>query len=533
MGFVQLAGILVQALLLAAVIAYPLAWLLLSRYTAVVDEFMKGSRPSATTLPTCQATTSTLRPAYRGSAPQLHRELVASPWRAARVQACAAVFVAVAMAILLLSSLGGSVGAMSVATLTVPLTWPGTVAAVLTAGMTKRQRTAIVLVGALIYIGLGMAAMRSGSTTALAGLALLWILPVLSTVYLAPFFTRRMRAAGPLILFVTIFPAIGAVAALPLAGLFPFATWRAILWLSAQGVPASLAMPIYLALVALLFLAIGILLLNAIARAYAQHRLGDDTIALSAVWLTFILFFSGVYLIQSGPQQFVLGLCGYPLYLGAVAVGNRTLRHTHSDSAPTLLLLRVFADDGPTENLFHVISRYWRHIGAMTMIVGHDLASATISPDEILKYWRGDTADLFMTAACRELPALLPLRPRRDPDGRFRVEKRYCAEGVWQEVALAMIETSSVILVDLRQLGRDGKIHPGIVFEVQALVQTGAISRAVLLRDHSETGDQALTKLGVDISSGSVLRLTGDVASDTSLVLDHLAKRCERVDPGE
>jgi len=528
LSFEQFAGVLAQALLLAAVIAYPLARVVLRRYTTVVGGLMKAGGAATTRRISPDGTTSSRPSAYSGSEAQLRRDLTISPWRAAGVQALAALGVAVSLAILFSDALSDPAGVTRVVALTVPLLWPGIIAVMLSAGMTGRQRAVTVSTYVLACAVVGILTLRSISMTAVAEFAKLLLLSVPPTVYLAPFFTRRMRAAGPLILLVTLPSTIAAVAALPLTELAPLTTTRTFVAL--QRIPAELVTAFYIAVVALVALLCGRLLLSAIARAYANRRIGDDTIALSALCLTFIVYVTGLFLVSDGVESFLLGLCAYPLYLGIVWLGNRAFRPAASDHAPTLLLLRVFASKGPTESLFHDVGRHWLHVGPMTMIAGWDLTSTTIEPDEILKYWRGDTADLFLTGKSETIRRLDASKRRRDIDGRFGVEKRYCSRDVWETMAERLIASSSVILIDLRQLGRDDREHKGIRFELKALERANAVSRAVILRNDSAAFTAVLRDVGADLSSASVLDLTGDAAQDRSLVLEHLAMRCDRID---
>ncbi len=225
-------------------------------------------------------------------------------------------------------------------------------------------------------------------------------------------------------------------------------------------------------------------------------------------------------------------LAGRNPYTGSAIVLARTVRRLWllptNDGAPALLLLRVFARRGPTTGLFRALSRHWRHVGPIRMIAGYDLASDAVEPDEMMAFLRKRLAESFVTSPAVVERRLHASPPRRDADGRYRSEEFFCFDDTWRDTLQRLVASSAVVLMDLRGFSANNK---GCLYELEALAASGALSRAVLIHDHTtamETLHEALYAVGVDPASTHGIAVTGDEQRDLPALLDALATRAVR-----
>jgi hypothetical protein len=206
-----------------------------------------------------------------------------------------------------------------------------------------------------------------------------------------------------------------------------------------------------------------------------------------------------------------------------------------------LLLLRVFWDTGPAPTLFRVVSRHWRHVGPIAILGGKDLATAALELDEFMAFLRRDLLNVFVSDPAATLEALAVSSARRDADGRFRCQQRWCFRDTWEDTAKGLIARAAVVLVDVRSLKDKAAyreritteserphhtVEEGIDFELKTLKALYALDRSVLIHDGSGVLEERLKALGIDSSSVTRVRLTGDESADVSSLLDKLARHC-------
>jgi hypothetical protein len=245
-----------------------------------------------------------------------------------------------------------------------------------------------------------------------------------------------------------------------------------------------------------------------------------------------VLFAASFHLLFEGLEVFALGLAAFPLYLVLVWVGRRVFMTQPPNAGPALLLLRVFDNGGATRNLFHAISRHWRHVGPITMIAGHDLAADAIEPNDVMAYVTATLDERFVRDPGATLQQLDASPAARDPDGRYRWPQLLCFENSWFPIAEGLLARSAVVLIDLRGYGTATVPAPGSPYkerainrELEACAALDAWSRTVVLHDGNLTEDNMPSSLR---SNNAVMMVDtgGRHAVNVPALLCLLADRC-------
>ncbi len=485
-------------LITAPALALPIALLLLQRYRrAVVAAMQRASRSAvgggpepASAAPApgpgrAELASSVFAageaPPLAGPSAALQREVSQARWRAAGVQVAAgAAYGATLAASALLAS---DIGFLPVrfAVLTVVFAWPAVLAVLVVAAPDRRGR---LRVGAA-YLGLlalvTAAALLTSTEFTVGQAALLFAIengP--ASVLLLAFWSRRVRAVGPLVLAFVAVALTGSLVVLSLAGgsddfLRNLAAVGDALGLGAASLFGGMVI-VGLAL----FAVPGWLLLQGVGFAYRRQWLSDQSIALDALWLLFAMAHA-VLLASEGPGWILSGVVGFAVYRTVTVAGQRWLA-ARSGPRPgkRLLLLRVFALGRRSEALFDVLAARWRYAGSLQLIAGPDLATTTVEPHEFLGFLSGRLEGLFIgdEAALEERLTALDLLP--DPDGRFRVNEFFCYGDTWQTVLGRLVEQSDAVLMDLRGFGRD---NAGCRAELRALTARVPLERVTFVVD--------------------------------------------------
>jgi hypothetical protein len=522
-----LPGQILTSLIAAALLAYPLARLLLWRYVRTVERTMRALAPS-TGAPGSTLAAAPPRVAFAGSAGALLARLRRAPWRAASIQAGVALVVALYFAVLKLVAWDLSFSIYRIVAIAATGIWPGVLAVLLVAGISGRQRVLVLVVGAGLYLLFGIWAHVGPIGKALREIVTMWAVTNLPpSIYLAAFLTRRVRAIGPLVLLATLATTTGVFAILAVFQESPALLQHIDGVLSRIGIPPLGTLLVVIVAAGAAALAIGWWLVRRLAEAYARYRVGDEGLALAAMWLTFVIIDSIDFIFRD-LWLLPLALLAFPLYLVLVRLARRLLLPGNEGAAPALLLLRVFTRRGPTSGLFHAISRHWRHVGPIRMVAGYDLASDAVEPDEMMAFLRGRLADSFVTGPHVVARRLAGAAPRRDADGRYRSEEFFCFDNTWRDTLRSLVASSAVVVMDLRGFGPDNR---GCVFELQALAQFNVLDRTVVLQDETTKKpalDDALRELGIAPSSLNVLALKNEEAHDIPALLAALARNATR-----
>lgn len=257
---------------------------------------------------------------------------------------------------------------------------------------------------------------------------------------------------------------VNAVGANATLALFAIAPWLLAIW------------PVY---------ALG----RGLATAYRHKRYSDLGYLFAVYWLLALAINALTGLAGVGAAalgQLVAWLwipCGFYALRGWLA---------SSGPPPTLLVLRVFQHDVQVERLFDRVVERWRLTGNTLLIAGTDLISRTLDPDDLFAFLNGQLAGRFIASAEDIGPRLAALDLRPDPDGRYRVNEHYCFDTTWQPALRALVESSDVVLMDLRGFRPENK---GCRFELRVLAGAPHLRRVALLYDATTAREAAEAEL--------------------------------------
>ncbi len=440
------------------------------------------------------------------------RHALKAPWRAAGRDAAAGVAFALVMSAavglafpLLRTPAGIGLYAWGYA-------WPVVLALVLTGP--GGARTAVVMVAAyfspLLVLtlmawasdtssfssGADVFALRSAITPATVARA--WLLAnVPPTVVLMLFLGRRLRAVGPLLLaLVTTATAGFVVSALALltddgAALLAHAAELSGLglpWLQIGSLVSSVA----------LFGLLGWWSLQAIRRAWLRKAVNDRSLRLDALWL----FFAGIYAMYYAPAGLAWAtapLLAFAAYKVAGAAVRRAFPPRPAVDARGLTFLRVFSLGRRSDRLFDALARHWRHVGAIQLITGPDVAHSTLQPHQLLDFLAGRLATHFIGDAISLERRMAERDTRPDRDGLFRINNFFCHADTWQVVLARLVHDGDVVLMDLRSFS---VLNAGCAHELRYLANFVPLQRCVLLID--DATDQAFVRSTLEEAWGSL-----------------------------
>ena len=69
-----------------------------------------------------------------------------------------------------------------------------------------------------------------------------------------------------------------------------------------------------------------------------------------------------------------------------------------------------------------------------------------------------------------------------DPDGRYRVNELFCGDDAWREAVARLMETSDLVVMDLRGFSAE---HRGCIVELQSLIDLVPVTKTILMVDGS------------------------------------------------
>ena len=230
---------------------------------------------------------------------------------------------------------------------------------------------------------------------------------------------------------------------------------------------------------------------RALGRAYGRQWLSEGLVLFTAVWAVTLLVQALSAASRAGLMGAVmlLPLLWVPLAMAlamalsmALAMAMTALRVQPAATGrpPTLLVLRVFQHDAQVQALFdHVVER-WRLSGNTVLIAGTDLIDRTLDAADIFTFLDGGLAQRFIHTAADVPQRLAAFDLAPDVEGRFRVNECYCHDSTWQQALAALLERSSVVLMDLRGFQAH---NAGCRFELAALAAATRLARVVVLVD--------------------------------------------------
>ncbi len=501
-----LTGALPFAVIAAALIAFPAALFLLSRYRRAVLRGMSESAGAAMTaerltgqpLPPSHALRfESLGLATSGAAPSMP-----SAWRAARLHALAIAAYAVVMAIAQLLSIGETGFApVRFATMFWVYFWPAVLSTNLIAAADRGTalRVAAAYFAVLLLLT-GLAVALSPELTVSQVLAFWLITNGPATALLYAMLARRIRAVGPMVLGVATLGMIGAVAIQTLMGASDANMRAAVEVGDAFGLGA---IGVFWGTALLGFLLFGIgawTALKWLGRAYADRRLSDEMLTLDAMMLPFAVD-QPVLLVFEHWGWYVSGLAAFIVYRIVAAAMRRRL--PVATRPRTLLLLRVFALGARSEGLFDALRKLWLRGGGIAMIAGPDLVKSAVEPDEFLGFLSGQLGRRFVSGEADLEERIAGMDRRPDPDGRYRVAEFFCRDDTWQATMRRLVRECDAVLMDLRSFAPSNQ---GCVYELGRLLDTVDLRNVVFVVDR--TTDRAFLE-------AELARLWSTVATDS------------------
>lgn len=489
-------GVLFGAMLATMVVTPMLSLLVLWRYRRAVDRSMRatargggqpaiqpqrsealghaGPAPAGSSVPVVVATARDPAAASAGDG---------AGWRQARrrmrsifyVYVAAGVAYGLVATIVWLKAGGLELLPRRLSTLVVLNAWPvvPTVLAVLAA---DRRIRALVWVGYVLLVLLLSAGTGVGLGEVLALVALIVLPPGILLLALSG---RNLRAVGPFLAVPVLIAAAGWF-------VWPWLAWP-IVEAGATVTQARLAVAVAVAVVALG----GVAYLWWSARQYARKRASDQVLLVSQWWFLATALLS-LDLVHSGVGWALAAWLAYVAFRVVLAVGLR-LRRPAGGVPLRMLLLRVFGAQRRSELLLRRLGASWRHLGAVQMIAGTDLAAATLEPGEFLNWLRGRLDRQFVADAddLRRRVAELDFDP--DPDGRYRVNELFCHDDTWRLALDELVHRSDCILLDLRGFTR---ARQGVTYEITQLVELVPLRWVLVLTD--DTSDHDLLRTILD-----------------------------------
>lgn len=494
------------ALVVAALLALPLSWLLVARYRRAVVAAMGAAAPAAHPPAAPAAAAAGSARVQVLPAPATRRQAGLAMRRLARTCLPAgAVYAAIVASGVWLGDDEMTAGLRQWLVLAWIYAWPALMVLLLLGAADARARAgwlglylagyALVLVPVVATNGLGVVPGLLGS----------WLLINLAgTLLVALVFLRRVRSAGPLVLALLLAMAFAAQALLALlTWLVADADTLAPLSQAVGALGLSARQLVFVVTLAGLVLGVGLAwpLLRWLGRRYQARAFSDQSLLIDALF--------GIYAFTHtiGPaatdaRWYLLGLGAFVaarLVRGALQRAPAPVPSPVQSPARALLLLRVFRLGPRSEALFDRLRRLWLPHGPLRMIAGPDLAAATAAPHELLDWLAGRLSSHFVADGAQLAQRLQQLQAGTDPDGRHRVDTLFCRDQVWRDAVLRLAAQADAVLMDLRSYGRG---NDGCAWEIGQLLHHVPLQRVLLLVDGST--DRARLQATLDAAAATL-----------------------------
>ncbi|MGH8663777.1 MAG: hypothetical protein ACREUX_05875 [Burkholderiales bacterium] len=308
------------------------------------------------------------------------------------------------------------------------------------------------------------------------------------TLLHAAFRLRRVRAVAPLVLAFMALVSAGVLGVLITAFVYQETSVAIVVAIAESlGIGVHAALLGYLALAALVacaaFAALGWGALAWLQRSYRRKSSSDQSAAVDALWLTFATFHA-VALAAAGSAWALFPVAAFVVLKAAFRAASRLVPASGAPLGhdPALLVLRVFSLGPRSEAVFDATTRRWRHVGAVSLIAGTDLAASTVAPHRFLAFVSRRLASLFIADEVAARDAVATIDRRRDADGRYRVNELFCHADTWQAVLRRLIVRTDAVLMDLRSFSPG---NAGCVFEIEALLAAVPAERLVFVVDRT------------------------------------------------
>jgi hypothetical protein len=221
-----------------------------------------------------------------------------------------------------------------------------------------------------------------------------------------------------------------------------------------------------------------------IARAHAEQQLSDLIALFTVLWT---LVAGSLALQRIAASTVVTGLALLlPLLWIPIGFGlsRRLTPQPQGGRPPTLLVLRVFQRDTAVQALFDKVVERWRLVGPAVMIAGTDLISRTLNLVDLVTFVTGRLRERMVRQPADVAARLSEFHWQPDADGRWRVNEFLCTDKTWQLGLEALVQTSDVVLMDLRDFHAK---NMGCRHELQVLSRAPHLQRVlVLINDRTD-----------------------------------------------
>jgi hypothetical protein len=142
-------------------------------------------------------------------------------------------------------------------------------------------------------------------------------------------------------------------------------------------------------------------------------------------------------------------------------------------------LLRVFGRPNEREDLLDDLDDTWRRIGAVDLLAASDVASRTLESRMLEAFLLRRSRDEFLRNEKQIDDRVESRRSTIEGDARYPVDAFFCHHDVWFHAFERLAESSSVVMMDLREFSADNE---GCVKELKWLL-THDLRRVVFISD--------------------------------------------------
>jgi hypothetical protein len=477
----------------AALLAFPISFLLLRLYRRAVLKSMSRQAEGAEAMPGAGEPPSPppSQPAaplqiislqgqeYLPFAPEAqsrHDLAVRAPWRAAIVYSLGGVCYAIFLAAAYLIASRMSLVPGRLVMLSWLFAWPLLLTLILVAGSTSRIKLQLMLAYFCGYVIIGAINVARNPQFSFLQLFGIWLIyNAVPTALVLAYLARRVRAVGPLVLTFLVAALSGSV-------IFVMLFTNEYLLRLLVRIPLS-ATTLFIGLHLVGFIGFGALgwpLIRWLKAGYEQKKLSDQSLTVDSLWLLFSLVYAFSSFIFQGPLWILAGVIAFLIYKLVVGLGFTRFKKPLPGPGIKLLLLRVFSLGKRSEKLFDAFGTNWRYIGSIQMIAGPDLATAIVEPHEFLEFLTGKLSRRFIGNRQTLELRLSEMDLRPDRDWRYRVNDFFCFTDTWKLVLHRLVSESDAVLMDLRSFSRE---RAGCIFEITELINSVSLDRAIFIVD--------------------------------------------------
>lgn len=499
-----LTGQLIFILIAAAVLAYPISILLLRLYRRAVLRSMGRSTDAAESSLNAEDASKigTQKPppplriinlpqhdaiSLASTADKYCNQALGAPWRAAMVYSLGGICYAVIMAGAFLVSNELSFLPARFLMQFLGFIWPLVLTVCLVAGSTTRNKKIPIFAYIGGYCILGVIALSRSPDLSVGQIFIGFVVTnAMPTVLILAFYTRRVRAVGPMVFSFLVIAITGSVAILEIvAKNLGIANPGFSLGLGPIGVFVG-----FIVIGFAVFSIVGWFLVRWIKDRYQRKMISDQSLIIDTIWLLFGIVHAASF-VFAGPLWILSGFAAFLAYKFAVSIGFSVFNNPITGSGVRLLLLRTFSLGKRSERLFEAFSTHWRYVGSVQMIAGPDLATATVEPHEFLEFITGKLTRRFIDSreAFTQRFSEMDLQP--DRDWRFRINDFFCFDNTWQMVLTQIVSENDAVLMDLRGFSNE---RAGCIFELNELINSVSLDKVVFLVD-STTDEPFLRRI--------------------------------------